>query len=79
MSSEKTPEALADIDNSDNSTVHNGTVEELGISQPTNKLQRFCNRLDAIAGVEARGIERIPEELRERDVSVRDFVHMFTM
>ena len=52
---------------------------ELGISNPVNALQRFCNRLDAVCGVEARGIERIPEALREREISYRDYLHMFTM
>ena len=52
---------------------------ELGISEPVTALQRFCNRLDAVCGVEARGIERIPEELRERVMTYRDYIHMFTM
>lgn len=52
---------------------------ELAIGEPTNKLQRWANRLDALAGVEARGIERIPDELRERKMTFRDYTHMFTM
>lgn len=54
-------------------------IAELGISEPVTALQRFCNRLDALCGVEARGIERIPEELRERVMTYRDYIHMFTM
>lgn len=30
-----------------------------------NKLQRWANKLDATVGMEARGIERVPESLRE--------------
>lgn len=30
-----------------------------------NKLQRWANKLDATVGIEARGIERVPESLRE--------------
>jgi hypothetical protein len=60
------------------STIHN-IEPELGISEPVNALQRFANRLDAVCGVEARGIERIPEELRERVMTYRDYIHMYTM
>ncbi|KAF1843782.1 uncharacterized protein K460DRAFT_378857 [Cucurbitaria berberidis CBS 394.84] len=54
-------------------------IAELGISEPVTALQRFCNRLDAVCGVEARGIERIPEELRERSMTLKDYIHMFTI
>jgi len=75
MSDEKKLDAF---ENADTASVNAATVE-LGISEPVNALQRFCNRLDAVCGVEARGIERIPEEIRERDMSYRDYIHMFTM
>jgi hypothetical protein len=75
MASEKQFDGLEKAD----TTVTNAATIELGISEPANALQRFCNRLDAICGVEARGIERIPEEIRERDMSYRDYIHMFTM
>jgi hypothetical protein len=61
------------------STEDSPSTVELGISNPVNALQRFCNRLDAVCGVEARGIERIPEALREREITYRDYLHMFTM
>ncbi|KAF2105977.1 hypothetical protein BDV96DRAFT_675996 [Lophiotrema nucula] len=61
------------------SSIHDATVEELAISNPTNKMQRWANKLDRIAGVEARGIERIPDELRDRQMTVGDYVHMFTI
>ena len=66
-------------DKADASTDDSPSTVELGISNPVNALQRLCNRLDAVCGVEARGIERIPEALRERELSYRDYLHMFTM
>jgi hypothetical protein len=75
MATEKRPDALEKFETS---SVNAATIE-LGISEPVNALQRFCNRLDAICGVEARGIERIPEEIRERNMSYKDYIHMFTM
>lgn len=72
-------ETMADLEKPDASTLRSPSTVELGISQPVNALQRFCNRLDAVCGVEARGIERIPEELREREMSLKDYIHMFTM
>jgi len=76
MSDEKKPDLLEKGDAS--STIHD-VETELGISEPVNAIQRFVNKLDAVCGVEARGIERIPEELRERPMSYRDYIHMFTM
>jgi hypothetical protein len=81
MASEKALEAgVNDTDISPGtSSIHDATVEELAIAEPTNKLQRWANKLDRIAGVEARGIERIPPELRERKMAMKDYVRMFTM
>ena len=84
MSTEKTPdidmsEKMADLEKADVSTHRSPSTVELGISQPVNALQRFCNKLDAVCGVEARGIERIPEELRERPMALKDYIHMYTM
>lgn len=84
MSENKTPdfamsEMMADLEKADASTHRSPSTVELGISQPANALQRFCNKLDAVCGVEARGIERIPEELRERNMSLKDYIHMYTM
>lgn len=84
MASEKIPETSLDDASPTNSSIHDATVrdttvEELGISEPTNGLQRFANKLDRLAGVEARGIDRVPEELRERPMAIKDYVHMFTM
>lgn len=56
-----------------------GTTEEFdlaAIPTPTNKLQRFANRLEAFAGIEARGIERVPESERERKYVVKDYLYM---
>lgn len=84
MSTEKTPdidmsEKMVDLERADVSTHRSPSTIELGISQPVNALQRFCNKLDAVCGVEARGIERIPEELRERPMALKDYIHMYTM
>jgi hypothetical protein len=75
MSTEKSPDALEKLETSS----INAATLEIGTSDPVNALQRFCNRLDAVCGVESRGIERIPEEMRERDMTYRDYLHMFTM
>ena len=84
MTTEKAPdlsmsEKMVDPEKSDASSHRPPSTVELGISQPVNALQRFCNKLDAVCGVEARGIERIPEELREREMSFNDYVHMYSM
>jgi hypothetical protein len=73
------PEKMADLEKADVSTHQSPSTVGLGISEPVNALQRFCNKLDAVCGVEARGIERIPEEIRERDMSLKDYIHMYTM
>ncbi|KAF2000358.1 hypothetical protein P154DRAFT_598772 [Amniculicola lignicola CBS 123094] len=67
------------VDSTGDSIRDVGTVEELGIPTPTNKLQRWANKLDKLAGVESRGIERIPEEVRERPMAIGDYVHMFVL
>ena len=76
MSNEKNP---VEFDKGDATSTMDAATVELGISRPQNAMERFCNRLDTICGVEARGIERIPEELRERDMAFSDYLHMFTM
>lgn len=72
-------EKMTDFEKADVLTHRSSSTVELGISGPVNALQRFCNKLDAVCGVEARGIERIPEEIRERDMSLKDYIHMYTM
>lgn len=84
MTTDKTPdfamsEKMDDLEKANASTHRSPSTVELGISQPVNALQRFCNKLDAVCGVEARGIERIPEELRERPMALKDYIHMYTM
>ncbi|CZR55572.1 related to nucleoside transporter [Phialocephala subalpina] len=46
------------------------------IPTPTNTLQRLANRLETIAGIEARGIERVPESERERKYAAKDYLYM---
>lgn len=72
-------EKMTDLEKADASTHRSPSTAELGITEPVNALQRFCNKLDAVCGVETRGIERIPEEIRERDMSLKDYIHMYTM
>lgn len=79
MASEKNADAATDVESSTQGGTQTGIVEELAIEEPTNKLQRWANKLDALAGLEARGIERISEETRERKMSLRDYIGMFTM
>ncbi|KAI1080819.1 permease for cytosine/purines, uracil, thiamine, allantoin-domain-containing protein [Whalleya microplaca] len=55
------------------------SVVELPIeTSPTgNKLQQWFNRLDEKTGLEARGIERVPESLRHPRVTSGSYVQMF--
>jgi hypothetical protein len=66
------------IPSSEPPSFDHGKVEELE-SPNSSKLQRWANRLDAAARVEARGIERVPKEIRDRKVTIGDYVHMFTI
>ncbi|KIX07147.1 uncharacterized protein Z518_05124 [Rhinocladiella mackenziei CBS 650.93] len=71
--SEKTPLPTAGTPPS--STIEQGTYEDRNLTAipASNRLQRFANRLDALAGVESRGIERVPGELRERKMGLVDY------
>ncbi|KAK5120747.1 hypothetical protein LTR85_006105 [Meristemomyces frigidus] len=72
--SEKQPDPA--VHTSPDSSV--GDVEEqLTTVGPANKLQGWANRLDTLMGVEARGIERVPESARQRKVTVNDYFQMF--
>jgi hypothetical protein len=62
---------------SSSSNIQLGTTEDVdlaAIPRPTSKLQRLANRLEAIAGIEARGIERVPESERERKYAAKDYL-----
>jgi hypothetical protein len=64
------------------SSVQEGMVTDAKTAtaiQAENAMQRWANRIDRIAGVEARGIARVPEDMRERPVAIRDYLHMFTI
>jgi hypothetical protein len=64
---------------SSNSNIQLGTTEDVdlaAIPKPTSKLQRLANRLEAIVGIEARGIERVPESERERKYAAKDYLYM---
>lgn len=79
MPTEKSPESITDMEKG--MSHDDGATEtvQMGISEPVNKLERWANKLDAMAGIEARGIDRIPEELRERVLSKKDYLQMFVM
>lgn len=46
------------------------------LSPGANRLQRFANKLDVIAGFESRGIERVPESMRRGEPAVWDYMQM---
>lgn len=52
------------------------SLQEVPIAEYT-PLQRWLNRLDVVSGLEARGIERVPEELRHPKVTTGSYVQMF--
>lgn len=52
------------------------SVAEIPISEQ-NALQRWMNKLDRLPGLETRGIERVPEELRHPKVTTGSYVQMF--
>ena len=54
----------------------NSSVAELPVSEQTT-LQRWVNKLDRLPGLETRGIERVPEELRHPKVTSGSYVQMF--
>lgn len=64
------------------SSLHDGTVEKgTTTTRPPaeNGLQRWANKIDRLAGVEARGITRVTDEERERPVALGEYLHMFTI
>ncbi|KAI1609772.1 hypothetical protein EDD36DRAFT_458081 [Exophiala viscosa] len=73
MQSEKAPEPTSGTLSP--SPAEQGTFEETHVTavRATNRLQRYANRLDALVGIEARGIERVPPELRERKLALGDY------
>ncbi|EXJ90184.1 hypothetical protein A1O1_03283 [Capronia coronata CBS 617.96] len=58
------------------STTEQGVLEagHLTAIPAHNRLQHLANRLDALAGVESRGIERVPPELRDRKMGLTDYL-----
>ncbi|KAI1384264.1 putative vitamin B6 transporter [Hypoxylon trugodes] len=49
------------------------------IADPTNRLEKLANRFDKIFGVEARGIQHVPESMRTGKPTVRDYVRMWSI
>jgi hypothetical protein len=56
------------------SAVENGLIEDL--PPPTNFAQRWAFKLERLAGVEARGIERVPEAIRAQHATLGDYAQM---
>lgn len=71
---EKTVEKAIDSPPSSHFSAHNTTVEEL--PPPKNKLQQWVIILQKRVGLEARGIEHVPESLRERKTTTADYIQM---
>jgi hypothetical protein len=70
-----TPAAPSDI-SADGNIGEVSDVDNLAIPSPTNGFQRFANKLDSLMGVEARGIERVPEAARMGKASVSNYLQM---
>jgi hypothetical protein len=79
MSNEKSPESVTDIEKWPGGEDAATETVQMGITEPVNRLERWANKLDTFAGMEARGIDRIPEELRERVLTTKDYLQMFIM
>ncbi|KAH8676223.1 permease for cytosine/purines, uracil, thiamine, allantoin-domain-containing protein [Xylariales sp. PMI_506] len=60
---------------SSQASVADSPVTEL--SKQQNKLQQWFSKLDDKGGLESRGIERVPEELRHPKVTTGSYVQMF--
>ncbi|KIW16585.1 hypothetical protein PV08_03773 [Exophiala spinifera] len=56
------------------SAVENGLIED--IPPPSNFAQRWALKLEQLAGVEARGVERVPEAIRAPHASLKDYLQM---
>lgn len=56
------------------SAVENGLIED--IPPPTNAFQRWALKLEKVVGVEARGIERVPEEIRAQNASLKHYLQI---
>ncbi|EXJ81946.1 hypothetical protein A1O1_08013 [Capronia coronata CBS 617.96] len=57
-------------------TVHTATTP---IGNGTSKLAKLSARIEGLAGIETRGIERVPDEERQGKASLKDYMHMFQM
>ncbi|KAJ5133075.1 hypothetical protein N7526_004440 [Penicillium atrosanguineum] len=44
--------------------------------QPRNTMERWVNKLESLAGIEARGIERVPESIKAEKTTTGDYVQM---
>ncbi|KAJ5898310.1 hypothetical protein N7504_008598 [Penicillium tannophilum] len=44
--------------------------------QPGNKMQKWVDKLESLAGIEARGIERVPNSIKAEKTTTGDYVQM---
>ncbi|KAI4129155.1 MAG: hypothetical protein LQ347_003895 [Umbilicaria vellea] len=65
------PDRLHDIEASPIYDIHHNSLYPR-----TNALQRWAYKLEGLAGVEARGIERVPESLRAKETTFADYAQI---
>ncbi|KAL7626546.1 Vitamin B6 transporter [Parahypoxylon ruwenzoriense] len=49
------------------------------ITNPMNRLERLANKFDKLFGIEARGIQQVPESMRTGDPTARDYLQMLSI
>lgn len=54
-------------------------AEVLMIADPRNRLERLANKFDRLFGLEARGIQQVPESARRGKPTARDYVWMWSI
>lgn len=54
-------------------------AEVLMIADPRNRLERLANKFDQLFGLEARGIQQVPESARRGKPTARDYVWMWSI
>lgn len=44
--------------------------------RPGNRMQKWVDKLESLAGIEARGIERVPDSIKAEKTTTEDYVQM---
>jgi hypothetical protein len=76
---EKLPSAAADSLPQSEVDVGVGLVDQTHVPQPSNWVGKLSERLEALAGLETRGIERVPEEARRGKMAAKTYLEIFSM